>query len=111
MKRTTCWPDPFTSDVHAPAAWKPVAERRVKYGDVAPPVGRTVARSASENVISTGALRETPTWPGGGTIDTMSGGDASRTSGGSALSLPLGPTSDPPPVASDCPAASVALIV
>ena len=82
MKRTTCWPAASTEAVHAPAGCRPVAERSVKYGDVGPPAGRTAARSRSENAISTGALREIATLPGGGTIETITGREASRTSGG-----------------------------
>ncbi len=44
-------------------------------------------------------------------METIVGRDASRTSGGSALSFPFGPERDPPPLASETTSASLALIV
>ena len=46
-------------------------------------------------MISTMAVRDTLSMPGGGTIETIRGGAESRMTKGNALSLPCGPTRAP----------------
>ena len=59
-------------------------------------MGSTAASNGSEKTISTDAVRDTPSIPGGGAMETIWGGPPSRISCATSLSLPSGPAKVPP---------------